>query len=75
MQVCVVVYLLIIIIFTGGRNVTISLVSRATQDADMCSVAGMLLFQQHWYWHAITHTVALTFKPTALIALNKNLKV
>jgi 26S proteasome regulatory subunit N2 len=62
-------------VFPGGRNVSISLVSPSTQDADMCAVAGMLLFQQHWYWHAMSHTLALTFRPTALIALNRSLKV
>ena len=36
----------------GGRNVTVSLMSRATHDADMAAVVGMLLFTQHFFWCA-----------------------
>ena len=35
----------------GGRNVTVSMMSRATHDADMAAVVGMLLFSQHFFWY------------------------
>lgn len=60
------------IIDAGGRNVTIGL---TTQDGqlNMPACAGMLLFTQFWYWFPLAHFLALSFKPTALIAINKNL--
>lgn len=61
-------------IFTGGRNVTISLESR-TGHVNMKAVAGMMLFIQHWYWFPLAHCLALAFTPTAIIALNSKLKV
>lgn len=53
---------------------TISLQS-ATGHADMRRVLGMLMFTQYWYWHSLSHCIALAFKPTAVIGLNKELKV
>ncbi|KAJ2888443.1 proteasome regulatory particle base subunit, partial [Coemansia aciculifera] len=42
---------------------------------NMAACAGMLLFTQFWYWFPLAHFLALTFKPTALIAVNKDLKL
>ncbi|KAJ2399637.1 proteasome regulatory particle base subunit [Coemansia sp. RSA 2559] len=61
------------IIDAGGRNVTIGLTTSDRQlNAPAC--AGMLLFLQFWYWFPLAHFLTLSFKPTALIAINKDLK-
>ncbi|KAJ2819939.1 proteasome regulatory particle base subunit, partial [Coemansia furcata] len=62
------------IIDAGGRNVTIELTSGDGQ-LNMAACAGMLLFTQFWYWFPLAHFLALTFKPTALIAVNKSLRL
>ncbi|KAF7725612.1 proteasome regulatory particle base subunit [Apophysomyces ossiformis] len=61
------------IIDAGGRNVTISLVSRSGH-ANMPAIVGMAVFTQFWYWHPLTHMLSLAFTPTAIIGLNKNLE-
>ena len=58
----------------GGRNVTISLQSR-TGHTNMAAVVGLLVFTQFWYWYPLCHFLSLAFVPTALVALNKDLKV
>ncbi|KAJ2824448.1 proteasome regulatory particle base subunit, partial [Coemansia erecta] len=61
------------IIDAGGRNVTIGLTTSDGQlNAPAC--AGMLVFTQFWYWFPLAHFLALSFKPTALIAINKDLR-
>ncbi|KAL1935717.1 hypothetical protein VTP01DRAFT_4857 [Rhizomucor pusillus] len=61
------------IIDAGGRNVTISLVSRAGH-ANMPAIVGTAIFTQFWYWYPLTHMLSLAFTPTAIIGLNKNLE-
>lgn len=58
----------------GGRNVTISLQSR-TGHTHMPSVVGLLVFTQFWFWFPLSHFLSLAFTPTAIIGLNKDLKV
>jgi 26S proteasome regulatory subunit N2 len=60
------------ILDAGGRNVTISLLSR-TGHANMPAIVGMAIFTQFWYWYPLTHMLSLAFTPTAIIGLNKNL--
>ncbi|KAI8891036.1 26S proteasome regulatory complex, non-ATPase subcomplex, Rpn2/Psmd1 subunit [Backusella circina FSU 941] len=60
------------ILDAGGRNVTISLLSR-TGHANMPAIVGMAVFTQFWYWYPLTHMLSLAFTPTAIIGLNKNL--
>lgn len=58
----------------GGQNCVASLYScrgNMRQEA----VVGFLIFSQHWYWHSFMHFVCLTFQPTCLIAINKDLKI
>ncbi|KAJ2789743.1 proteasome regulatory particle base subunit [Coemansia linderi] len=62
------------IIDAGGRNVTIALAS-ADGQLDMAACAGMLLFTQFWYWFPLAHFLALAFKPTALIAVTRDLRL
>lgn len=59
---------------SGGRNVTISLQSR-TGHTHMPSMVGLLVFTQFWFWFPLSHFLSLAFTPTAIIGLNKDLKV
>lgn len=61
-------------LFSGGRNVTVSLQSR-TGHTNMLAVVGALVFTQYWYWFPLAHCLALAFTPTCLIALNAQLKM
>ncbi|KAF8140347.1 26S proteasome regulatory complex non-ATPase subcomplex Rpn2 Psmd1 subunit [Boletus edulis] len=62
------------LIDAGGRNVTISLQSRAG-SRNTNAIVGMALFCQFWYWYPLTHCACLAFEPTAIIGLNEDLKV
>jgi 26S proteasome regulatory subunit N2 len=62
------------LIDAGGRNVTISLQSRAG-SRNMSAIVGMVLFCQFWYWYPLAHCACLAFEPTAIIGLNEDLKV
>ncbi|KAL1925244.1 uncharacterized protein VTP21DRAFT_127 [Calcarisporiella thermophila] len=62
------------VIDAGGRNVTISLQSRLGH-ANMSAIVGMTIFTQFWYWYPLMHFLSLAFTPTAIIGLNKDLKV
>uniref|UniRef100_A0A8C8H532 26S proteasome non-ATPase regulatory subunit 1 n=1 Tax=Oncorhynchus tshawytscha TaxID=74940 RepID=A0A8C8H532_ONCTS len=62
------------ILDAGGRNVTISLQSR-TGHTHMPSVVGLLVFTQFWFWFPLSHFLSLAFTPTAIIGLNKDLKI
>ncbi|KAI8047861.1 armadillo-type protein [Syncephalis plumigaleata] len=62
------------IIDAGGRNVTIALQSQSGQ-VNMPAVAGLAIFTQFWYWYPLMHFMGLSLTPTALIGLNKDLKV
>lgn len=62
------------IINAAGRNATISL---TTRDGNLRqnAIVGIMMFMQHWYWYPMMNFLNLAFTPTALIGLNKNLKV
>lgn len=69
------------ILDAGGRNVTLSLLAGgsttgggATQKS-RSAVVGMALFTQYWYWFPLAHALSLGFAPTAIIALDKDLKI
>jgi len=62
------------IVDAGGRNVAMSLLSH-TGHKKMAAVVGMAMFPQFWYWYPFTHFISLAFTPTAVIGLNKDLKV
>ena len=59
---------------SGGRNVTISLLSRAG-STNTNAVVGIVLFCQFWYWFPLAHCASLAFSPTGIIGLNGDLKV
>ena len=62
------------IIDAGGRNVTISMQSKAGTP-HMNAIVGMALFTQFWYWFPLAHCLSLSFQPTAIIGLDASLKV
>ncbi|KAI9517328.1 26S proteasome non-ATPase regulatory subunit 1, partial [Dissostichus eleginoides] len=62
------------ILDAGGRNMTISLQSR-TGHTHMPTVVGLLVFTQFWFWFPLSHFLSLAFTPTAIIGLNKDLKM
>jgi len=62
------------ILDAGGRNCVISLRSPAG-FSKMSAIIGMALFQQHWYWYPCVHMLSLSLTPTALIGLNRDLKM
>ena len=57
----------------GGRNVTISLQSRAGSRNTM-AIVGMVLFCQFWYWYPLAHCASLAFEPTGIIGLDEHLR-
>ncbi|KAI1793844.1 26S proteasome regulatory complex non-ATPase subcomplex Rpn2/Psmd1 subunit [Ganoderma leucocontextum] len=61
------------LIDAGGRNVTISLQSRAG-SRNTGAIVGMVLFCQFWYWYPLAHCACLAFEPTGVIGLDENLK-
>eukprot|EP01087_Luapelamoeba_hula_P014327 TRINITY_DN417_c0_g1_i1.p1 TRINITY_DN417_c0_g1~~TRINITY_DN417_c0_g1_i1.p1 ORF type:complete len:525 (-),score=129.23 TRINITY_DN417_c0_g1_i1:54-1628(-) len=63
------------IINAGGRNCTITPRSPITGHIDTVAVVGLAVFTQYWYWHPLAHFLALSFTPTAIIGLNKDLKM
>lgn len=62
------------IIDAGGRNMTISLATRAGTP-DMKAIVGMVLFCQFWYWYPLAHFLGLTFSPTTVIAVDSQLRI
>ncbi|KAJ9109707.1 hypothetical protein QFC19_001937 [Naganishia cerealis] len=62
------------IIDAGGRNVTISMQSKAGTP-HMNAIVGMTLFTQFWYWFPLAHCLSLSFQPTAIIGLDASLKM
>jgi 26S proteasome regulatory subunit N2 len=62
------------LIDAGGRNVTISLQSRAGSK-NTSAIIGMTLFAQFWYWYPLAHCACLAFEPTGIIGLTGDLKV
>ena len=62
------------IINAAGRNATISLTTR-DGNIRQNAITGLVLFMQHWYWYPMLNFVTLALTPTAMIAVNKDLKV
>jgi len=59
------------ILDAGGRNVSLSMQSRAGFTKQRSAV-GLALFAQHWYWHPLTHMISLSFSPSIVCGLNAN---
>jgi 26S proteasome regulatory subunit N2 len=62
------------LIDAGGRNVTITLQSRAG-SRNTSAIVGMVLFCQFWYWYPLAHCASLAFAPTGVIGLDATLRV
>ncbi|KAL6712466.1 proteasome regulatory particle base subunit [Coniothyrium glycines] len=62
------------IIDAGGRNCTIGL-QTPTGNLNMAAIVGMAVFTQYWYWFPLTHFLALSFTPTAVIGLDQELDI
>lgn len=62
------------ILDAGGRNSIMSLFS-GSGFIKLGSCVGMLVFLHFWYWFPFTHFLSLCLSPTALIGVNKDLKV
>merc|ERR1712038_11938 len=62
------------IINAAGRNATISL---TTRDGNIrhTAITGLVLFMQHWYWYPLMNFITLAMTPTAIVGVNKDLKV
>ena len=58
----------------GGRNVVISMQSRAGFLRGG-AVVGMMMWMQHWYWYPLMHCINMTFSATMMIGLNKDFNV
>lgn len=62
------------IIDGGGRNC--SIIPRSVSGhIDTTAIIGIALFTQYWYWHPLAHFLSLSFTPTTIIGLNKDLKL
>jgi len=62
------------IIDAGGRNMTLSLLTRAG-TLNMNAIVGMTLFVQFWYWFPLAHGLGLALTPTAIIGVDEDLRV
>jgi 26S proteasome regulatory subunit N2 len=62
------------IVDAGGRNATVSLSTRAG-TLNMQAIVGMTLFVQMWYWFPLAHGRGLAFTPTAVIAVDDQLRL
>ncbi len=62
------------ILDAGGRNVTLSMQSRAGFTKSS-AVVGLAIWVQYWYWYPLMHFLSLAFTPTFLIGLNKDFKL
>ena len=62
------------LIDAGGRNSIVSLMSSSGHVNHM-AVAGAALFCQLWYWYPLTHFLSFALSPTALIAVDDELRM
>merc|ERR1740139_1395730 len=58
----------------GGRNVTISLISKSGQK-QMGGIVGMAVFTHFWFWYPLVLFASLAFTPTAAIGVNGSLRM
>jgi 26S proteasome regulatory subunit N2 len=62
------------IIDAGGRNMVLSMQSRAG-FLKMSSIVGCALWLQFWYWHPLMNMFSLSLSPTMLLGLNKDFNI
>ncbi|GAB1220848.1 hypothetical protein ENUP19_0060G0027 [Entamoeba nuttalli] len=61
------------IVNAGGRNCTISMYNNLG-TFNLKAVAGLVLFNQYWYWYPFTLCLSLSFIPTTIIGVTEDLK-
>ncbi|MEW5315325.1 MAG: hypothetical protein WDW38_006765 [Sanguina aurantia] len=62
------------ILDAGGRNVTIAVRSRSGYFR-RTSIIGLAVFTQYWYWFPLNFFLSTAFQPTALIGLDKEMRM
>lgn len=60
------------ILNAGGRNVVISCNSLSGENSISATV-GLALFSNHFFWHPLALMLPLSFHPTAIVGLDKDL--
>ncbi|OMJ10946.1 26S proteasome non-ATPase regulatory subunit 1-like protein [Smittium culicis] len=63
------------IIDAGGRNSAIRLISKNSGLINIEAFVGLFLMTQSWSWMPLSHMLSLSFAPTSLIAVTKDIKV
>jgi len=58
----------------GGRNCTISLLSKTSHKV-MPAIVGCAIFTHFWFWHPLLHFVSLALTPTSAIGVNASLQM
>jgi 26S proteasome regulatory subunit N2 len=58
----------------GGRNASVRLFTKSG-SLRMGAAVGFCLFAQMWYWYPMVLMISLAINPTALIGINKDLKM
>ena len=58
----------------GGRNASVPLFTKSG-SLRLGAAVGFCLFAQMWYWYPLMLMISLAVAPTALVALNKDLKM
>ncbi|KOO53804.1 psmd1 [Chrysochromulina tobinii] len=58
----------------GGRNCTISLLSKTSHKV-MPAIVGCAVFTHFWFWHPLLHFLSLALTPTAAIGVNASLQM
>jgi len=62
------------IIDCGGRNSVISMITQSGFQKT-ASVAGLVVFLQHWYWFPFLHFLSLASSPTILVGIQGEMKI
>merc|ERR1711998_285582 len=62
------------ILNAGGRNVTLALHAPSGHKR-MAAIVGMAVFSQYWYWYPLIPMLSLSFSPTMVTGLNKDLNM
>ena len=62
------------ILDAGGRNMCVAMTSR-TGFLRRGAVVGMMVWLNHWYWHPLLNFFSMALTPTAIIGVNKDMKM
>eukprot|EP00397_Hematodinium_sp_SG-2012_P009083 GEMP01009157.1.p1 GENE.GEMP01009157.1~~GEMP01009157.1.p1 ORF type:complete len:1088 (+),score=230.50 GEMP01009157.1:69-3266(+) len=62
------------ILDAGGRNLSVSFVSKAG-NLRMGAAVGFMLYSQMWYWFPLINCLSLAMSPSCIIGLNEKLQI